>query len=148
MENKIRFAFAMDTDRMFVKGHFGSAHHFAIYELNSEGFYFLYNKENVTQNMDEGSLHGLVKKGETIAESLKELDVKVLISRQFGKNISIINKYFIPVLIDEENPEEAISILMTYHKWLKDELASRDSGYKLFTIKNGIMKSTIKQEGE
>ncbi|MEA3445556.1 MAG: hypothetical protein U9R19_12620, partial [Bacteroidota bacterium] len=74
---------------------------------------------------------------------LRNKNVKVLVSRQFGKNIKLINKYFIPILIYEESPEQAGKILYKYIDWIKDELNDKETGFKLFTIKNGILKSKL-----
>jgi len=32
-------------------------------------------------------------------------------------------------------------------KWIEDELKNRPREFKLFTMKNGILKKTIKKEG-
>ena len=78
-----------------------------------------------------------------IIEFLKKKEVHVLVSRQFGKNIKMINAHFIPVIISSEKPDEVIQVLTRHIHWIKDELNNFSSGYKLFTIKSGILKSSV-----
>ena len=74
---------------------------------------------------------------------LKEKDVNVLVSTRFGKNINLVNKHFIPVKISLEQQDEIIDILNKHLHWIKDEWDNKSSGFKLFTIKSGILKSSI-----
>ncbi|MCK5836469.1 MAG: hypothetical protein KAH09_04315 [Desulfobacula sp.] len=66
---------------------------------------------------DGGIQHGSKKQGEAIIALLKKNNIDVLVSRQFGKNIKLI----------------------------ADALTDNLGGYPLLTIKEGIIKSTVKK---
>jgi hypothetical protein len=70
----------------------------------------------------------------------------VIISTQFGRNIRMVNKYFIPVIVSGEEPERVINLLLKYLHWIKDEIQNKPDRYKLFTINKGILKTTIDQK--
>ena len=59
--------------------------------------------------------------GDAIIKLLKGKDVNVLVSMQFGKNIKMVNEYFIPVIIYSETPEDTVNILNKHLHWIKDE---------------------------
>jgi predicted Fe-Mo cluster-binding NifX family protein len=139
----IKFAFALNNDHVFEKRHFGEADIFAIYRHAGNHLKLLEKFQNPHQNMDENAQHGSAQKGLAITKTLKEKEVKVIVSRQFGKNIRIINQNFIPVIIEEKKPEDVIDILEKHLKWLEDELENKSGNYMLFRIKNGIFKSQI-----
>jgi hypothetical protein len=68
------------------------------------------------------------------------------VSRQFGKNIQTVNKLFIPVIVNSETTDEVVSILKKHIRWIEDELTNKTLEYKLFTIRNGILKTIIKKD--
>ena len=140
---KITFAFAVNNQGLFENNHFGEAENFAIYSSSENEFQLSEILPNPMKNKHLESEHGLKDKALQIISVLKEKEVNVLVSRQFGKNISIVNQHFIPVIIHEENLEQAKTILSRNINWLKDELKNRDSDYMLFRIKTGILKSTV-----
>ena len=96
--------------------------------------------------MDEVQEHGSKKKGNAIIAFLKENDVSVLVSKQFGRNIKMVNQHFIPVIIAEDEPKNAVKVLQKHMNWFKDELQNRKTNYMLFHIKNGILKMHIKKD--
>jgi hypothetical protein len=57
----------------------------------------------------------------------------------------MVNTSFIPVIVSSETPEEVILAVKKHIKWIEDELTNRPVGFNLFTIKNGILKTAIKQ---
>jgi hypothetical protein len=57
----------------------------------------------------------------------------------------MVNTSFIPVIVSSETPEEVKLAVKKHIKWLEDELINRPEEFKLFTIKNGILKTEIKQ---
>lgn len=69
-----------------------------------------------------------------------------MVLKQFGKNIQMINRHFIPVIVYTEKPREALQILKKHMKWIEDELKNRPQEFKLFTLKNGALKTIIKKE--
>ncbi len=142
---KLKFAFAVNSNNQFEKNHFGDTEKFLIYEVNSESLQFISEKANIFRDMDETKQHGSRKKGLAIIDFLKGMGVNVLVSMQFGKNIKIINEYFIPVIIYSDQPEQVIPTLNHHLHWISDEFENTSSDFKLFTIKSGILKSIVKK---
>lgn len=140
---EIKFAFALNNEHVFEKKHFGEAETFGIYQTSGNRLILSEMIQNPYRNIDETGQHGLTQKGHAIAEKLKEKDVNILVSMQFGKNIRVVNQIFVPVIIEEEKPENVIHILEKHLDWLKDELENKPGNFMLFTIKNGIFKSQI-----
>ncbi|MCK4823780.1 NifB/NifX family molybdenum-iron cluster-binding protein [bacterium] len=140
---RLRFAFAVNSEKRFEKMHFGDADRFLIYTVEAGKLIFSSEEINNFKFLDEEFEHGSKRKGNAIISFLKEKDVNVLVSTQFGKNINLINKHFIPVRISIEQQDEIIDILKKHLHWIMDECENKSSGYKLFTIKSGILKSPI-----
>jgi predicted Fe-Mo cluster-binding NifX family protein len=141
---KITFALALNEDGIFEKKHFGDSDKFAFYTYTKNELKLKEELPNIHKSMDEVHEHGSKKKGNAIISFLKEKGVNVLVSKQFGKNISMINQHFIPVIIVEKNPDQVIEILLNQMNWFKDELKNRKTDFMLFRIKNGILKSEVK----
>ncbi len=142
----IRFAMAVNNAGHFEAKHFGDADKYLIFEWSMDELHFLKEVINIFKNLDEKQEHGLRKKGKAIIDSLQNLDVKVLVSKKFGKNIKMVNRYFIPVIVYTETAEEVSLILKKHIKWIEDEIANNPEEHKLFTIKNGILKTTIRKD--
>jgi predicted Fe-Mo cluster-binding NifX family protein len=143
--NKI-FAFAVSRTGNFEAKHFGDADKYLLYEY--DGHDFTVHKEllNSFKNYDEEQEHVSRKKGEAIIQLLQENSVQVLVSKQFGKNIKMVNRFFIPVIIGDETIPEAITKLRNNMKWIEEELSQNTQNFKLFTLKTGILKSVIKND--
>ncbi|NCB08326.1 MAG: hypothetical protein EOM73_09205 [Bacteroidia bacterium] len=140
---KINFAFALNDEKMFEKKHFGEAEHYAIYSYEKGKLILIETLPNSFISLDEGKVHGSKEKGLAIISFLKEKEVMVLVSKQFGKNIKMVSQHFIPVIIDEDQPEQVVEIIVRNIKWIKDELKNRNTGYMLFRIKTGILKTVV-----
>ena len=140
---ELQFAFAVNDDNQFVKRHFGDADKYLIYQQVSNKLVLSSDEHNRFKLLDEEVEHGSKKKGNAIIEFLKEKGVNVLVSQQFGRNIKLINAHFIPVIISSEKPDEVIQILNRHLHWIEDEWMQKKSNFKLFTIKEGILKSSI-----
>jgi len=140
---KLRFAFAVNNENKFTKRHFGDADRYLIFTLESGEMILSSEEINNFKLLDEEHIHGSKRKGNAIIKFLKEKDVNVLVSTHFGKNIKLVNKHFIPVRISLEQQDEIADILCKHQHWFKDEWENNSSGFKLFTIKSGIMKSSI-----
>jgi predicted Fe-Mo cluster-binding NifX family protein len=143
---KITFALALNNDGVFEKRHFGDTDKFAIYTYENHKLSFKEELPNTFKSMDEVHEHGSKKKGNSIISFLKEKGVSVLVSKQFGRNIKMVNQHFVPVIIAEDNPSNAVEILQKNMDWFKDELQNRKENYMLFHIKNGILKMHIKKD--
>jgi len=141
----LKFAFAVNKENQFDKRYFGDAYKYLIYEQVDDEIMLIGEEINNFKLFDEEHEHGSKKKGDAIIKLLKEKEVNVLVSMQFGKNIKMVNEYFIPVIIHSEKPEDAIEILNKHLHWIKDEWGKNKSNFKLFTIKAGILKSSIKK---
>lgn len=140
---KLRFAFAVNSENRFENMHFGDAHKYLIYTLETSKMILSSEEINIYKLLDEEHKHGSQRKGNAIIKLLKEKDVTILVSTQFGKNIRLVNKHFIPVKISLEQQDEVIDVLIKHQRWIMDEWEHNTSGYKLFTIKSGILKTPI-----
>lgn len=140
---ELKFAFAVNTTNRFKKSHFGDADKYLIYQVENDKLKLVAEEENLARDMDESNKHGSKKKGDTIIRQLKAKNICSLVSMQFGKNIKMINKHFIPIVIYEENPEQAIKIINKHLHWIQDEWDNKSTDYNLFTIKFGVLKSKI-----
>ncbi|MFO7829539.1 MAG: hypothetical protein R6V23_13010 [Bacteroidales bacterium] len=139
----LRFAFAINKQNQFDERFFGNADKFAIYELVSGRLEQLFEIENEFKDDAIDDLKINEQKAESITKKLLTNDIKVIVSKQFGENIKLVNEYFIPVKIFSDLPDDAIQAINSHVHWIQDELNNFRSGYKLFTIKSGILKTSI-----
>ncbi len=137
----LKFAFAVNKNNQFIKKHFGYADKYLIYKQIEDKIVLISEEINNFKLLDEN----LKNKADDIIKFLKNKEVNVLVSMQFGKNINIVNEYFIPIIIYSEKIENATDILNKHLHWIKDEWNNSSSDYKLFTIKSGILKSPIEK---
>jgi predicted Fe-Mo cluster-binding NifX family protein len=140
----IKFAFAVNQSNLFEAMHFGDADKYMLYEWINQKIIPCGELINHYKTIDEEQEHGSKTKGEAIIKMFKENGVQVLVSKQFGKNIKMVNQYFIPVVIYNDNLPDILSILVKNMKWIVDELDNNINGYKLFSINKGILKSSVK----
>ena len=141
----LRFAFAVNKNDQFEKKHFGDTDKFLIYKQEDDKIVFLSEETNRFKMMDEEVEHGSKRKGNAIIEFLKERGVNVLVSRQFGKNIKLVNEHFIPVIISLESINEVIPVLLKNMKWIDEDLQRKPENYKLFDLRKGSLKIIIKK---
>ena len=121
----ITFALALNNNGIFEKKHFGDTDKFAIYTYENQELSFKEELKNTFKTMDEVQEHGSKKKGSAIISFLKEKGVSVLVSKQFGRNIKMVNQHFVPVIIAENDHNIAVEVLQKHMNWFKDELQSR-----------------------
>ncbi|MBN2519078.1 MAG: hypothetical protein JXB17_01120, partial [Bacteroidales bacterium] len=117
-----------------------------VYEWQNNELVSLKEIINIYKTFDEEQEHGSRKKGNAIIGFLKNEGIKVLVSKQFGRNIQVVNLHFIPIIIYKERPDEVIPIIEKHIKWIEDEIINNPEEYKLFTLKNGALKTIIKKE--
>jgi predicted Fe-Mo cluster-binding NifX family protein len=141
----LTYAFALNHENQFAPRHFGDADKFAIYRREGEEIKFVKDIDNKFRDYDEEVKHGSKKKGKAIIDFLKSEGVNVLVSRQFGRNITMVNKHFIPVVITNENPEEVVEILRRHRHWIVEEWESSKSDFKLFKVKSSVLKLRIEE---
>jgi predicted Fe-Mo cluster-binding NifX family protein len=139
------FAFAVSENNQFEKKHFGDADKYLIYKQDGDEIKLFSEEINKFKLLDEEIEHGSKKKGEAIIQFLKERNVNVLVSRQFGKNINRVNNHFIPVKISVDRPDDILDVLVKNLHWIEDELNNNTNEYKLFIIKSGILKMPVKK---
>jgi predicted Fe-Mo cluster-binding NifX family protein len=144
-QKNIHLALAVNNEGNFEEKHFGDAEKYLIYNWNDGEFIFQKEEINKFKNLDEFPEHGLQKKGNEITGLLKSHGIQVVVSKQFGKNIRIVGKHFIPVIIYNETKEQVFQLLKNHMKWIEEELDNRHEEFKLFTIKNGVLKTTIQK---
>lgn len=143
-ERNIRLAMAVDHSQNFQAKHFGDADQYLIYEWSENKISFVGAEKNQYKSYDEEVEHGSQKKGQAIIDFLKGKGMNVLVSKQFGRNIRMVNRHFIPVIIYNETPENVIPVLNKHMRWIEDEINNAPPEHKLFTIKHGVMKTAIK----
>jgi predicted Fe-Mo cluster-binding NifX family protein len=144
--NIIRFACAVNHDGLFEAKHFGNADKYLIYEWNNSEFNFIKEIKNSFNSFDDIKLEGLSTKNMACINLLEQADINILVSRQFGQNIQMVNKLFIPVIVNSETPDEVISILRKHIRWIEEELNSNPEEFKLFSISKGILKTKIRKD--
>lgn len=142
----LRFAFAVNKQNQFDERFFGNADKFVILELVSEKLEQLFEIENEFKDDAIDDLNIIEQKAESIAKNLLANDVKVIVSKHFGQNIKLVNEFFILVKFFSKQLNDAIKVINNHLYWIQDELNNFSSGYKLFTIKSGILKTSIEKK--
>lgn len=132
---KLKVAFAVSNTNEFEDKHFGDADQYLVYHWDNEKLTYESKLINHFKLMDESEAHGSKLKGNSIITALKELDVKVLVSRQFGRNIKMVNKHFIPVLISTSSPEDACHILLSNSIIFEQDLQKKLDSYKAYDFR-------------
>lgn len=138
----LKFAFAVDNNGNFQNKHFGDAEKYIIFEHDSKNLVFTDEINNINKNIDEKTKHGSKKKGNAVIDFLKNINVNILVSRQFGKNVKMINKHFIPVLAVNDTIDNVIKILEKKSVQLNEELNSKKTDFGIFRLANGMLNKT------
>lgn len=133
----LRFAFAVDKNGDFQEKHFGDADKYVVFEHDSKKLVFIDEINNINRDIDEETKHGSKKKGNAVIDFLKKINVNILVSRQFGQNIKMINKHFVPVLVVDDTIDTTISFLENNLSSINEELKSKETDFNLFKIKDG-----------
>ncbi len=133
----LRFAFAVDKNGDFQEKHFGDADKYVVFEHDSKKLVFIDEINNINRDIDEDTKHGSKKKGNAVIDFLKKINVNILVSRQFGQNIKMINKHFVPVLVVDDTIDTTISFLENNLSSINEELKSKETDFNLFKIKDG-----------
>ena len=132
----LRFAFAVNKNNEFEDRHFGDSEQFMIYEWDGNKFS---EEETISNKLkeddDDHHHHGDNKKGKGITKLLKEKGVKVLVSKQFGRNIKIINQKFVPVITASANIDEVQKILPERISAITENIQSKPEHHKLIDLR-------------
>lgn len=59
---------------------------------------------------------------------------------EFGKNIKMVDKHFVPVIVSNYNVKEVINLIETNIKLINNEIESKESDFMLFRINKGVFK--------
>ncbi|NPA37788.1 MAG: hypothetical protein GXO47_13165, partial [Chlorobi bacterium] len=84
---------------------------------------------------DDHHHHGDNKKGKGITRLLKEKGVKVLVSKQFGRNIKIIDQKFVPVITASANIDEVQKILPERIDAIMDNIQTKPEHHKMVDLR-------------
>ena len=142
-KGSVKLAMAVNNEGFFQPKHFGDADKYLIYEWKDNELVYSHEITNPFKYADEKQKHGDRQKGVSVSGLLRDNSVKILVSKQFGKNVQIVNRYFIPVIITVETPDESKFLLKKHMKWILEELNSTAESYKLFVLKDGTIKTII-----
>lgn len=145
MDDVFRFAIAVSNLDDFEPKHFGDADRYLIYEYKNNVLMFDKILINKYKEESEEEKHGLKSKGINISKYLKENGINAIVSKQFGKNIRVVNNHFIPIIVRLNNLDDVLDILVKHMKWIRDEYHNNIKEYNLFIIANGIMKIKVKE---
>lgn len=139
----IKFALAVDNDGVFDDRFFGNADKFLVFQENNNKLIQVAELKNELRDFLKNNEIPEIEKVNQMITYLLKNDIKIIVSRKFGEHVKMVNQYFVPVLISSESVDQAIQIINGHLHWIKDEINYSRSGYKLFTISSGIMKSKI-----
>jgi predicted Fe-Mo cluster-binding NifX family protein len=140
----MKCAFAVTNKNSFSEQHFGEADNFMIYAWENGKLIFREKLINPHRQMNEKHNHRAAEKGKAITDLLRKKDVNILVSKQFGPNLSLVNQHFVPVIISDNQPHKVIAILEKHMSWIEDEFYNKNGDYMLFRIKHGILKMQIR----
>lgn len=99
---KLIIACATDDGRTYISRHFGDADYYALYQLEGNTCTFLRKIPNTSIKEEK---HADPEKAKSVTVILKEEQVQVVISKEFGPNISRIKQHFVPVIVKVETLE-------------------------------------------
>lgn len=141
IEKNYRFALALNQENQFVNGHFGDADKYMLVRYQEQKLIPDGEVNNIFKDYDSIGNHGDRAKGEAIAQMLQDLDVRVLVSTQFGINVRVVSKYFIPIVVGNLPVNEVLTSIYKHRQWVEDEMQRDTNAYKLFVMKNGMLKT-------
>jgi predicted Fe-Mo cluster-binding NifX family protein len=142
----IRLALAITKFDVFESRNFCNAYKFRIYDLIDKDLVYvedIFNKYRSAVDKQTGTQED---NSNAIIDLLKNHDINVLVSSVYGRNLQKVNNHFIPVVVTSETPDEVLTAIIKHIKWIEDELANRPAEFKLFTIKKGILKTSVKKD--
>ena len=97
---ELLFAFATDDGNTLKNdGHFGNAGYYSIYRISSDKADFIEKRKNTKIEEDGSKIHGDPNKAKSVSSVLE--GIYVLVSKQFGPNLTRIIKKFSCVVIRE-----------------------------------------------
>ncbi len=134
MDKENLFAFAVNAHNTFEKAHFGDADKFVVYKWTDEAFLYVDAFENAAKSFDESKVHGSELKAQQIVNQLNNHSVNFIVSTQFGKNIKIVQKHFVPLVIRASKPEDVFAILASNIELIMSELSTTENNFRVFSV--------------
>jgi len=119
MEEEIIIACATDNEEHFPDKHSGEATFFMIYKIDGIKAEFITRVENTSP---EERMHGDPQKAKGVVGLLKEKNVDVIVSKQYGKNLKRIKDKVVPVIIRTDKIEDGIGLCIENIDRLRNEL--------------------------
>lgn len=110
--NSFIIACATDEGPRLIDRHFGEAGRYDLYELKSDSATFLRTVKNtVPEEKAHKERHGDPEKAQNIGGLLKPFGLQVLVSRQFGQNLKMVKRGFVPVIVRSFEIYEVLQLL-------------------------------------
>ena len=119
MDKEIIIACATDNEEHFPDKHSGEATFFMIYKIDGIKAEFITRVENTSP---EERMHGDPQKAKGVVGLLKEKNVDVIVSKQYGKNLKRIKDKVVPVIIRTDKIEDGIGLCIENIDRLRNEL--------------------------
>jgi len=119
MVEEIIIACATDNEEHFPDKHSGEATFFMIYKIDGIKAEFITRVENTSP---EERMHGDPQKAKGVVGLLMEKDVDVIVSKQYGKNLTRIKNKVVPVIIKTDKIEDGIGLCNKNIDRLRNEL--------------------------
>lgn len=146
MKPDLRFALAVNNQHLFESRHFGDAEKFLLYDYREGEITFYKEILNPAKSSHHSFAHGSEAKARLLTELFTSEKVQVLVSKKFGGNLKRVNRHFIPVVILQDSPEEALEIMQKHIHWLIEERHKHPAAFQLFQINQGILKTSVRQD--
>lgn len=137
------FAMAVDEDDNFDIKQFCEAWRFLVYEWKDNELVFLKDLANPLRDIKEADEPGKEERGKRIINFLGENKISVIVASNFGDNLHKAASSLIPVKVYSETPSEVKQVLTRRVRWIEDELQNNAGNFNLFTIRHGILKTSI-----
>jgi predicted Fe-Mo cluster-binding NifX family protein len=119
MVEEIIIACATDNEKHFPDKHSGEATFFMIYKIDGIKAEFITRIENTSP---EERMHGDPQKAKGVVGLLKKRNVDVIVSKQYGKNLTRIKDKLVPVIIRTDKIEDGIGLCNKNIDRLRNEL--------------------------
>ncbi len=119
MNKDIIIACATDDGLTFPDKHSGEAKFFMIYAINDKKHELITKIENTTP---EERMHGDPQKAKGVVGILKKKGVDVIVSKQYGKNLTRIKDKVVPVIIGAEKIEDGVGLCIENIEQIRNEL--------------------------
>ena len=132
--DKLIIACATDEGDQVIDRHFDDAGRYDLYQLDKTSVELLRSIENT---VPEEQGHADPEKARNIGGLLKPEGVQVLVSGQFGQNITRVRKGFVPVIVRSLEIETALGLLQQHYEEIVLELERGEERNQIVLRKSG-----------